>query len=362
MLATSDKPQRLKNPQPFNSVSHVNNMAAVRYILSTYVILGHIAVLANVHIPLMGHSLMAVGGFFSLSGFLLFASFQSKQSLKKYISKRARRILPPYILVVVVAAVLLVTMSDLSCKAYFLSSDFWKYLAANLSFINFLHPTLPGVFTGDEFYMPAVNGSLWTMKGEWACYLTVPFLFFILARLRKTSGGLLLLSLIILSILLEWVLIELGDRTDNELYYTLAKQFGTMLVFFYVGALINFYLQTFLKFKYLICVVCLFSFAFSQYIPNFELIVRPIATGALVIFLSLVGKWGYVINKIENVSYDMYLNHAPIIQATVYFGLNTMLPTWLLVLVTILVSYLLGLCSWSFVGKRFLLEKGPNKH
>lgn len=82
-------------------------------------------------------------------------------------------------LIVVACAAGLVFASDLTPAQYFTDSGLIKYLAANLSFLNFLHPTLPGVFQGQEFVNPAVNGSLWTMKIEWALYLSVPLIYFL---------------------------------------------------------------------------------------------------------------------------------------------------------------------------------------
>ena len=82
-----------------------------------------------------------------------------------------RRILPPYWATVVLFAILLGFCS--ASPDYFLSGQFWKYLIANLCFVNFVEPALPGVFDGME--VTAVNGSLWTMKVEWMLYLSMPF-------------------------------------------------------------------------------------------------------------------------------------------------------------------------------------------
>ena len=48
----------------------------------------------------------------------------------------------------VALALLLCAFSSLSAKSYFSDHGFWKYLAANLTTLNFLHPALPGVFEG----------------------------------------------------------------------------------------------------------------------------------------------------------------------------------------------------------------------
>lgn len=107
----------------FHPISHENNMMVMRYVLSIYVILGHIAVLTGKEIPWVGTPIMAVGGFFALSGFLLFTSFQKRPTLKHYISRRARRILPPYILIVILCTISLWSVSSFSIVEYIQSKD-----------------------------------------------------------------------------------------------------------------------------------------------------------------------------------------------------------------------------------------------
>lgn len=343
-------------PSPFHPISHRNNMMVVRYVLCIYVILGHIMVLTNKDIPWMDAPIMAVGGFFALSGFLLFPSFQKKQTLRHYISRRARRILPPYVLIVVLCTTTLWSVSNFSITEYLQSQDTWQYLVANLSFLNFLHPTLPGVFTGPEYVTPAVNGSLWTMKGEWVCYLSVPLIFSIISRGRRKAGIIVLSSIICVTIFSEWILLELAESTANRLYSLLAKQFGTMIVFFYIGALINYLLPTFIKYRwwlFSISLVCIFA---QDYIPLYHLIVLPFATSILTLFISLTGSWGVKLSRDDNVSYDMYLFHFPIIQLFIFFGLPEKLPLWIFALSTILLTYIAGMFSWNLVGKHILRQ------
>ena len=82
-------------------------------------------------------SAVAVKSFFVVSGFLIFMSYERSTSLASYISKRIRRIYPAYFTIVILCAIGLVMVSSRSVNQYF-SADWLKYVAANLSFLNFL--------------------------------------------------------------------------------------------------------------------------------------------------------------------------------------------------------------------------------
>lgn len=100
---------------------------------------------------------MAVKAFFVVSGFLIFMSFERSSSLWAYARKRVRRIYPAYFTVVMLCAIGLVAVSSYNIEDYF-SSAWLKYVVANLFFLNFLHPTLPGVFEANK--IPEVNGAV----------------------------------------------------------------------------------------------------------------------------------------------------------------------------------------------------------
>lgn len=338
----------------FNYISHDNNMVVIRYILSIYVLYSHTATLAGFSLPFSGYTYIAVGGFFTLSGFLLFASFQKKPSLRHYVSRRARRILPPYTFIVLLAALSLCFVSNLSFGEYFTNKGFWEYLAANLSFLNFIHPTLPGVF--EQNIEPAVNGSLWTMKGEWVCYLSIPVICLFLTTLKGKMRNIAIAVMILLSVGIEHLLYYFGEETGKTIFPLFAKQFGGLVVFFLFGALLNLLLNHFYRYHWYYFAGAAAILLLNFNIPLFYTLFLPMASSILVIWFSMIGKWGHHLGKHDNISYDIYLFHYPIIQLGVSLGLNNLLPGWGFLTIVLLTTLVLGFLSWNLIGKRFMKQ------
>lgn len=347
----------IKRATPFHHVSRENNMMVVRYYLSFCVLLAHLSVLTGLDYPWIQRGTVDVGCFFAISGFLMFPSFQKHPTWKHYITRRAKRILPPYIFIVLFCALGLAFISDLSPSEYFTNVGFWKYLLANLSFMNFLQPDLPGVFSGEAFQTAAVNGSLWTMKGEWVCYLSVPIVFFIVRTIKKAYGGLLLIFITIFAITARAILLDIADNSGSEFYNILARQFGTLLVFFYIGAIVNFYFDYFKKYHWYIFVFDILIILFSDYIPLYDYIFQPIIAGTLVLWFSMIGSWGKWLAKHDSISYDIYLFHFPIIQLAIFLGLPLKFHPIITLLLVLGVTVLLAYTSWNLIGKRFSRPK-----
>ncbi len=334
------------------------NMGAIRYILAVSVIIYHVGGLMGFEVSWPLPSYIAVGAFFALSGFLVFSSFLRSQSLKSFLSRRARRIMPPYVSIVLFCAVAFAGISTLSVGQYFTSLDWWRYVAANLCFMNFLEPVLPGVFEGYEH--PAVNGSLWTMKVEWMLYLSVPVVTWLLARFRSHPGWL-IGGICVLSIIYRLLMVWLYEYTGNELYDMLARQVFGQLSYFYAGVFIYFYRECFMRLRYPVAIFSLILYFFRGDIPYFEYFLEPFVVASLVILASVMGNWGRWLDIFPNVSYQMYLFHCPLIQLGVWFGLPA-LGFYPCVLIICVLTFLCALLSWHTIDKRVLTPRPGTRH
>ncbi len=305
-------------PTPYTpSMSRTdNNIGAVRYILALAVFIAHYNLLSGHDIPFPVTSYQGVGGFFAISGFLIFKSYHHADgNTMHYLRNRALRILPSYFFIVIAATLALSVVSSLSITDYFRSHATWRYLMANISFLNFLQPSLPGVFDGGV--TNAVNGSLWTMKVEWALYLSVPATAWFILR-RGYRPWIVIGIIYILSTAYRWGFLALYHHTGVSLYEILSRQFMGQMSFFYAGALLYCYFDRMKKFLPVIGTI-----AFAVIVPAtiarcdsaiYVIALYPAALSYIVLTLGLLGRWGAAIARLEDCSYEIYLFHYPVIQ------------------------------------------------
>ncbi len=87
-----------------------NNFDAIRFGLAFIVFLVHTYELSRAEglrfLSQILSSQVAVEAFFVVSGFLIFMSYEKSADIRKYAVKRARRIYPAYVAVVVLCALL----------------------------------------------------------------------------------------------------------------------------------------------------------------------------------------------------------------------------------------------------------------
>ena len=141
-----------------------NNFDLLRLVLASIVFLHHTYELTHhPDLKILTHFFsigFALNSFFIISGFLVFKSYHNSGSIKEYSLKRARRIYPAYFSIIILCSALGIFLTSLPVTDYI--REMPKYAAANLLFLNFLAPDLPGVFTNNPLH--AINGALWTIR------------------------------------------------------------------------------------------------------------------------------------------------------------------------------------------------------
>lgn len=325
-----------------------NNMGGVRYILAISVLLAHFKELAGADFFFPVSSYTGVGGFFALSGFLIYGSYHRVGNLRAYIRQRAVRILPAYWTTVVLFAILFFFVSTLSFGDYFCSAHFWKYMAANLAFLNFVEPTLPLGET--HLAIEAVNGSLWTMKVEWLLYLSVPVVAYVVARLRDRLVWVCAV-VVLLSMGYRILLLELYGMTGRELYLVFERQVFGQLAYFYLGVLAYYCFDLFMRFKMQLIIFAAILVALAPYLPYYPVVFHPVAVTIVVIWLSMVGRWWVWEGRRDNVSYNMYLVHFPVIQIALYLGLEERMGKGVLLVMCLLAIFAVSVAMNRFIEK-----------
>jgi len=110
---------------------------------------------------------LAVSFFFFVGGYFAAGSVQKEEKSLGYITKRLKRLLPSLGIVVLLSIIMGGFLTELSIKEYLTSGKTWLYL---LNTIMLPVHNLPGVFAGQP-YASTVNGALWTLPVEMACYM-----------------------------------------------------------------------------------------------------------------------------------------------------------------------------------------------
>ena len=326
----------------------------LRFFFAANILLANLCILSqNKSLEFLSNfsdSNIAVRGFFVISGFLVAKSFMNTPSLKEYFIKRAKRILPAYIVVLLFSAITLSFFSSFSFSEYFTDINVYKYLGWNSIFLNFMHPCLPGLFENN--LMCVVNGALWTLKVEEGFYIVLPFIIYAVKKSRKPL--LILGSLYVLSLLYWFVM----DFYLNQ--PLLAKQLPGYLAYFVTGIVLFLNFDFVLENKKKLLFLSVFGLIISYYF-HFQInVFYPAAYGTMVIitayslpFLNNFGKYG-------DFTYGLYIYHFPIIQLFRQYNLFEIYNPIVMAFIVILTTFFFAVFSWFLIEKRFL-DRYKNK-
>ena len=283
-------------------------------------------------------ALLSIQGFFVVSGALVYGSLQRSSDLRTYTEKRVRRLYPAYVVIILVPAFYALMKTGAL-------GDVLRYLSANLIFLNFLEPNLPGLFQGHE--ETAVNGSLWTLKIEVMFYMILPILSWILFK----SSRAVVLTILAIYIgaevwraVFEWYAFRPFEQGEpaNKLFLQIARQLPGQMSFFISGIAL-WMLREELRKRWLAAGI---SGAIVVTVSYFSVLEPLRAAGFALLIAAIAFAPGPKLNaaKYGDVSYGVYITHFPIVQALVAAGLfqfNPVLGAFAAVVLVILSSFVL---------------------
>jgi len=309
-----------------------NNFTLLRLMLALLVVLGHFKSLNgefSAGWP-FGYAASAVCCFFVVSGYLISDSFDRDPHLGRFYIRRIFRVYPLYIAVVVAQTL---TLGFLAPGGFTHNiSSITAYFFANAIFANFLvHDIGSGVL--NDLVDPSLNASLWTLKIEFAFYLILPLIWIGVKR----YGPVVLIGLFILSAFYYWGLLQQGN-------YQFAKQLPGQLQFFILGVAAYRYRDRIVIGPVLGMILTIVTAAMvtvlQRSFPATPVIIYPAVVAVFVVMAALKAPH---FKMRTDISYGVYLVHAPIIQLSLLFGIYR--PDWIGLAAVVLVAIVLAMAA-----------------
>lgn len=321
-----------------------NNLDVFRLIAACAVIYGHAFSLSpfdgsvDIFSRYFGHDAgwLAVKVFFFLSGLLVANSLLSKGDPVQFVVARVFRIWPALIVMLVILAFVVgPVLSSLSLSDYFSTSSPFRYVLDNLKLnTNFL---LPGVFESNHYKL-SVNGSLWTIPSEVACYLVLVSIFTLSFFKVRVLSVLLLLVLLVDPLFQDPYVLSFVPKTISNSLMIPSFVFGAVLAVYKDSIRIDAY-----------SVMGAWGLYYMLGNASYSAYFLCLAFFISVIYLSSLS-WIVRLKMKSDVSYGVYLWGFPVQQTiSMFFAQYGVLFNQVS---SIIISLIIGYVSWYLIEKR----------
>ncbi len=330
------------------TVKKSNNLQLMRFIAAIMVIFAHSFAISGSpkgtdFIDRYSEGIISIGGisvtlFFLCSGYLIAKSIMRTNGFLTYMKARLIRLLPPLWFVVIISVLIGATITTLSLKQYFMNSGTYKYL---LNAVMIPTHNLPGVFEGNA-YGPVVNGALWTLPVEFACY--VACYIFYKARLLNEKRFWFTIPVVIIVLVLE---------------KHIPGMLGAMVrpcVFFYIGMMYYVYrekIELNIKIVPILFVLLVAAFTVPQLIKPAMIILWPYV---LFTIWFAIPQCSERLGKLGDISYGIYLWGFVVQQLFTYFWGGSM-PQMLNFVLSTTVTILISIATFLITEKPFIKRK-----
>ena len=330
----------------------------LRLVGATLVLFSHSFALTRGSDPvtwLNGETLGTVGVslFFGISGFLVARSWSGTPRLPVYGAKRALRLLPAlYVLVLLTAFVIGPLYTTLPLGTYFSDPGPYAYVAKTFGLYT-VGGHLPGVFDHNLVAGP-VNGSLWTLPIEAACYLGIAALgvLGVLAARRRLPIAVFVVLWIAMAPVIPTTELGKGHGTlDGSELLTGIR----LAAIFFAGALLYLHRDRVrLRWDWLAIMFAIFlACSRTDWVPFLAVLLFPYLV--LVVAYRTPDSWRRITAP-GDVSYGLYLYAFPVQQALVA-SLGAGLGPVAMFALAFPITYLLALGSWHIVERPALALK-----
>jgi peptidoglycan/LPS O-acetylase OafA/YrhL len=308
------------------SIRRENNLNLLRLIAASAVLFSHAFDFHGEHDWLYGYfgysgGWLAVSLFFSMSGYLIYNSIMNSRDVRSFTVARCLRIFPGLVVMLLVTTVLLGLFASTVTKAEFFSSlQTWKYVVGN-SVLYAPQYFLPGVFEGN-IYKGVVNGSLWTLRFEFTCYVLT--LIFFIFGFYKTNKAFVLSTLVIVFAYAAYILygVIAGKQTAVLFDGSSLSKLHRLYFAFFLGVVYAKWEQSISIRLIGVVVAWIACFVLHNTILTSTLLI--LATFLTAFWIAgLHGQVFVAARKIPDVSYGIYIYAFPIQQL-----LAQMFPQW----------------------------------
>lgn len=324
-----------------------NNFNLLRLVLAFLVIFGHSPELIDGNrsrewltriFGTVSCGELAVDGFFLLSGYLIMQSWDNQPQVWQFLKKRLLRIYPGFVAASLICAFIVGPMASDPTQYFktFRLSDFINGMAL----LNI--PAVPPVFDGTPY--ANINGSMWTISREFACYLFVLFAG-VTGALRQRYFCLGLTAVVF--VVLTWFKLKNIPVVDMRL-----------ISFFLSGACYYAYRDR-IRFdgRFAAAALAITLIGLCSW-RGADLMLTTVGGYAL---LYAAGKRSVLLsqfNRLPDVSYGVYLYGWPIQKLLLWH--DPAMSPWELFIAAGLGSLAAGTASWYLIEKPALHFKGPS--
>lgn len=348
------------------------NVNLLKFICAILVIVGHANPITGTGVDILTEYTggecsfggLAVGVFFFFSGLYVTKSLSKTVNLRTYLAKRVERIFPQLAVVILISAFVLGPIfTSLPIGTYFLSPGTYTYL---LNAVLIPIHNLPGVFEGLPYQ--TVNGPLWTLPVEFACYLMLWGISLLLVLITKYKGQKNLSGVVDSKAyrVLLGIAIAVAFAGFVVVFYILKNEFLISIirpvVIFIEGSLFYQYRDK-IRVNWITGIGLLLLLALSGAVGLFSIgmiILLPYITISLTLGLPQINAdW-----TVFKISYEMYLLGWPIQQVVlkVVNGMSAPLNVLLTVPFDIILAYILYNSVNAMVTRLLYKEHGIAKH